>query len=151
VTNPSDPNTARMTPTPQNLPSRIESSLRAQPLWLLLATTSTLLQAALAPHQQPPRLLGRRTGYTDKPHLALAGEPEAVDRDTQHQLTHHGTHNWMAELAQREHENAARHLGERLLDLERAHNRGELDASRQLAAIRRRIEALEHKHRQRAA
>jgi len=38
----------------------------------------------------PPRLLHRRleAGYTDSLVLAAAGEPEAVDADTQERITH---------------------------------------------------------------
>jgi hypothetical protein len=51
--------------------------------------TFFLCNAGGVADEDPPRLLHRRleAGYTDKPMLAAAGEPEAVDAETQEQLT----------------------------------------------------------------
>lgn len=47
------------------------------------------LEVRVQPHEHQPRLLAADSskGYTDKPYLALSGEPEAVEPDVQDQIT----------------------------------------------------------------
>lgn len=93
------------------------------------------------------RLLGKNGGYVTNPAQALREEPEAVDRATEKRLVALGTLTWAQARAVKQAELDARALHHRLGEIEAAHARGEFDASRQLAAIRRRIEALEAKRR----
>ena len=92
-----------------------------------------------------PRMLGRTTDYTTVGDPLDAGE--SLTAAEQELVSAEGTMRWLQERAYRESVRQGLFLHERLRELETAHSRGELDASRQLAAIRRRIEALEAKRK----
>jgi hypothetical protein len=64
----------------------------------------------------PPRLLHRRAefGYTDKPSLAMTGEPEAVSEYEQHVISQRSQRAWLA--ARRERWDEARSVIESALD-----------------------------------
>lgn len=100
------------------------------------------------------RLFSRSGGYVTAPVEAnpddpdvLRGadfhEPEAVDEETQEQLTELGTLRWRQEHALRESERATVALHERLAALERETKRpGAPDLSKQMRVVRQRIDRL---------
>lgn len=92
-----------------------------------------------------PRMLRRKGGYSSVGDPLDAGE--ALSEGEQERQSALGSLRQEQERVLRAAAVERLELSERLRRLERAHGRGELDASRQLAAIRRRIEALEAKRR----
>lgn len=116
-------------------------------LWRLTESGKRIVTA------DEPRLLtvALDDGYTHELGKAALGEPEAVDADMQEKISDLGTlrHRQDQQLRQAEHERD-RTLSDRLTDLLAIESHGNVDISRLIASIRRRIEQAEAKARQAA-
>lgn len=99
-----------------------------------------------------PRLLHKDAsrGYTENPHLALPDEPEAVEPAYLDRFAAESRSGIELRALVRQAENESRPLSERVRMLEHAQREG-VDVSRQLAAIKGRVEAAERALRKKAA
>lgn len=107
-------------------------------------------------HTEMPVRLMNKSGnypyYTEDPDQALPGEDEAVDDQTLQRFSMEAGQGNAARTAAYEQMLRERPLSERLRLLEEMHDRGDVDLSRMLAPIRRRLDAAERKaFQQRAA
>lgn len=93
-----------------------------------------------------PRYLAPATGYTTSPIRAI-DDAECVDEWTQQEFADRAQEKNDLARQERRREEADRRLEDRVRDLRLAHDRGEVDASRLLAGIERRVKAGESKRR----
>ena len=93
-----------------------------------------------------PRYLAPATGYTTSPQRAV-DDLECVDSHTQREFSQEAHARDHRRNDERRERHEARLLEDRVRELRLAHERGDLDASRILAGIRRRVEAGENKRK----